>query len=72
LGSYFQRILPLLFKSSANTVLGNGVVRYMTSPITSGEPSWPRSTPVEKVQTGCRFFTFCVLIWLSVLYRWLA
>ena len=48
-------------------MLGNGVTMYITSPITSGPPSWPRSTPVEKVQAGWRLPTFSLLIWESVL-----
>ena len=52
-GSYFHRILPSWFRSSANTVLGNGAFRYMTLPMTSGSPSWPRSTPVENVHATC-------------------
>jgi len=31
--------LPSLFRSSANTVLGNGACTYITSPMTSGAPS---------------------------------
>ena len=33
-------------------MFGNGVWTYMTSPMTSGAPSWPRSTPVENVHAG--------------------
>src|SRR6476646_366208 len=40
------------------------------SPITSGPPSWPRSTPVEKVHATRRFLTFSLVICLSELYRW--
>ena len=47
-------------------MFGNGEWTYMTSPITSGAPSWPRSTPVENVHAGRRFLTLSLLIWLSV------
>ena len=46
-------------------MFGNGVLMYITSPITSGPPSWPRSTPVENVHLTCRFFTLSLLIWFS-------
>src|ERR1700687_481984 len=47
--SYFQMMLPFSFRSIANTVLGNGAYTYMVSPMLSGPPSCPRSTPVENV-----------------------
>ncbi len=68
-GSYFQRILPLSFRSNAKTLFGNGVCTYMTLPMTNGPPSCPRSTPVEKLQTGCSLDAFVALIWSSALYR---
>src|SRR5262249_395265 len=68
-GSYFHRICAFLLRSSANTLFGNGVWTYMTSPTTRGPPSWPRNTPVEKVQSGRRFLALSLLIWLSSLYR---
>ena len=37
---------------------GYGVTTYIVLPTTSGCPSWPRSTPVEKVHAACRFFAF--------------
>ncbi len=43
-------------------MFGNGVWTYITSPTTSGEPSWPRSTPVEKVQATCSLLTLPALI----------
>src|SRR4051812_44955204 len=36
-----------------------------------GDPSCPRSTPVEKSHDTCIFPTLFLLIWLSLLYRWL-
>src|SRR3954469_9673555 len=66
LGSYFQTIF-CVFRSIAKTLFGNGECRYIMSPITSGEPSWPRSTPVEKVQATCSLLTLPVLICLSLL-----
>src|SRR5262249_37384773 len=57
--------------SSANTLLGNGVCTYIVSPTTSGDPSWPRSTPVENIQAPCSLPTFWALICVSLLYRWL-
>ena len=48
-------------------MLGNGVWMYMVSPITSGPPSWPRSTPVENVHATCRSPTLSLLIWPSSL-----
>src|SRR3954471_7058041 len=55
----------------ANTLLGNGVCRYIVPFITSGDPSWPRSTPVENIHATCILPTFLVLICVSLLYRWL-
>src|ERR1700678_1349593 len=72
LGSYFQRILPSLLRSSAKTVFGNGAWRNITSPMTSGAPSCPRKTPVEKVQAGAILWTLSVLICLSSEYLVLA
>ena len=46
-------------------MFGNGVCTYIMLPMTSGEPSWPRSTPVENVQATCRSPTFSLLIWSS-------
>jgi hypothetical protein len=71
-GSYFQTILPSLARSSANTLFGNGVCTYIMLPTISGPPSWPRSTPVEKVHATCRSPTFSVLIWLRFEKRVLA
>ena len=65
-GVLLRLVLPLdrlrPSRSSAKTLLGNGVCMYIMSPITSGAPSWPRSTPVENVQATCILPTFCVLI----------
>ena len=47
-------------------MFGNGVWTYIMLPTTSGEPSWPRSTPVEKVQATWRFLTLEALIWSSL------
>ena len=47
-------------------MLGKGVWTYMMLPTTSGEPSWPRSTPVENVQATFRFLTLSRLIWSSL------
>src|SRR6185503_10186089 len=41
----------------------------MTGPTTSGLPSWARSEPVEKLQTGRSWATFAVDTWSSGLYR---
>src|SRR4051812_6461582 len=43
----------------------------MVPPTTSGEPSWPRSTPVENIQATCILPTFFLLICVNLLYRWL-
>ena len=40
---------------------------HRVTPITSGEPSWPRRTPVEKVHATCILPTLLVLICLSLL-----
>src|ERR1700739_975684 len=64
-GSYFQRILASLLRSSAKTGFGNGPCTYMTLPITSGPPSWPRRTPVENVHATCSLPTFWAVICLS-------
>ena len=42
-------------------MFGNGVWTYIMLPITSGEPSWPRSTPVEKVQATWRCLTLSLV-----------
>ena len=65
-GSYFQTIF-WVSRSIANTLFGNGECRYIMPSITSGEPSWPRSTPVEKVHATCILPTLPVLIWFSLL-----
>ena len=65
-GSYFHLIF-CVSRSIAKTLFGNGVCRYIVSPITSGEPSWPRSTPVENVHATCILPTFRVLICVSLL-----
>ena len=46
---------------------GNGVWMYIVSPMTSGEPSWPRSTPVDMVHATCSLPTLLALICLSSL-----
>ena len=46
-------------------MFGNGVCRNITSPMTSGAPSWPRRTPVEKVHAGASLWTLSALICLS-------
>jgi hypothetical protein len=43
-------------------MFGNGVWMYIVLPITSGPPSWPRSTPVENVQATRRSPTLSLLI----------
>src|SRR6478752_5051394 len=55
----------------ANTLLGNGVCRYIVPFITSGDPSCPRSTPVENIHATCILPTFFALICVRLLYRWL-
>jgi hypothetical protein len=42
-----------------------GVATNITPLLTIGGASWPSITPVEKVHTGVRFFTFEVVIWSS-------
>ena len=51
-GSYFH-LNDWSFRLTAYTLFGNGVCKYIVSPITSGEPSWPRSTPVDMVHATC-------------------
>ena len=46
-------------------MFGYGVTRYIVVPTTSGWPSCPCSTPVEKVQATFRFLTFAVVICVS-------
>src|SRR6478735_2806912 len=65
-GSYFHRIF-CVSRSIAKTLLGNGECRYILPSMTRGEPSCPRSTPVEKVHATCIFPTLPVLICLSLL-----
>src|SRR3954468_12102574 len=55
----------------AKTLFGNGVWMYIVPFTTRGDPSWPRSTPVENIHATCILPTFCLLIWSSLLYRWL-
>ena len=43
-------------------MFGNGVWTYIMLPMTSGPPSWPRSTPVENVQATCSLPTLAALI----------
>ena len=50
-------------------MFGKGVTRYMVEPTTSGWPSCPCSTPVEKVQATLRFLAFSLVISVSGLYR---
>src|SRR6188472_4504874 len=50
-------------------MLGNGVARYIVLPTTIGSPSWPRSTPVEKVHATFRFLTLSAVICPRSLYR---
>jgi hypothetical protein len=64
-GVYLQTIRPSCARSSAMTLFGNGVCTYIMFPMTSGAPSWPRSTPVEKVQATSRSPTFSLVIWSS-------
>src|SRR5436190_16889191 len=49
-------------------MFGNGVARYIVLPTTIGSPSWPRSTPVEKVHATFRFLTLSVVICPRSLY----
>ena len=35
-------------------MFGYGVTTYIVPPTTSGAASWPRSTPVENVETSVR------------------
>src|SRR6185503_15009909 len=49
-------------------MLGNGVARYIVLPTTIGSPSWPRSTPVEKLHATFRFLTLSVVICPRSLY----
>src|SRR4249920_2237796 len=49
-------------------MLGNGVARYIVLPTTIGSPSWPRSTPVEKVHATFRFLTLSAVICPRSLY----
>src|SRR5439155_13022038 len=70
LGSCFGSYFHLIFWSSrlsANTLLGNGLCTYIVSPTTNGPPSWPRSTPVEKVHATVRFLALSLLICFSSL-----
>src|SRR6218665_2521316 len=45
-------------------MFGKGVCTYMMPPTTRGPPSWPCSTPVEKVQAAFKSLTFLRLIWV--------
>jgi hypothetical protein len=45
---------------------------YIVSPTTIGAASWPRSTPVEKVQASRRFCTLSAVISARLLNRVLA
>src|SRR6185369_5108841 len=50
-------------------MFGYGVARYIVLPTTIGSPSWPRSTPVEKVHATFRFLTLSAVICPRSLYR---
>src|SRR3954451_17935212 len=63
---------PGCVRSSAYTVLGQGVTMYMVLFTTMGAASRPRSVPVENVHASFRFCTLPVLIWSSPLNRVLA
>jgi hypothetical protein len=52
--------------------LGYGVTTYIVFATTSGWPSCPRSTPVEKAHATLRFAAFCGVMDASSLYRELA
>ena len=54
LGLVLPDDLAVSSRSSAYTMFGNGVCTYIMLPITRAQPSWPRSTPVEKVQATFR------------------
>jgi thiazole synthase ThiGH ThiG subunit len=56
-------------RSSAYTVCGYGVTRYIVSPITSGAASWPLSLPVGKLNASFSVPTLPALIWSSGLKR---
>src|SRR4051812_16950715 len=72
-GSYAHLIGgPGLVRSSANTLLGNGVVRYIVPPTTRGAPSCPLLTPVAKAHRKRRFLTLLALMSERRLYRVLA
>src|SRR5215467_10006503 len=49
-------------------MFGYGVARYIVLFTTIGSPSWPRSTPVEKVHATFRFFTLSAVICPRSLY----
>jgi hypothetical protein len=69
-GRYFHlRGKPGCVRSRAYATFGYGVIRYIVLPTTRGCPSWPRSTPVEKVHETCRLFAFAGVIWARLLYR---
>ena len=72
LGSYFHLMMPSLARSTAKTLLGNGVEKYIVSPMTIGAPSCPRSTPVDMVQATWRSPTLSRVIWSSSEKRVLA
>src|SRR5687768_6897352 len=67
-GSYFH-LNDWSLRFTAYTLFGNGVCTYMVSPMTRGEPSWPRSTPVDIVHATCRLPTLLALISFRSLYR---
>src|ERR687888_370656 len=70
LGSYCHLIgAPGFVRSNAYRMLGQGVTRYIVSPTTSGGPSCPALTPVEKVHATPICFTLLGVISFSEVKR---
>src|SRR5690606_41507827 len=66
LGLYIHLIgAPGFVRSSAYTMFGNEVTKYIVLLTTSRAPSSPFSVPVENVQATFRSLTFWVLSWSS-------
>src|SRR4029078_9211140 len=69
-GRYFHLSgKPGCVRSSAYATFGYGVMTYIVLPTTSGCPSWPRNTPVEKVHETWRFFALAGVICERLLKR---
>ena len=65
LGLIFPEDLAVVVEVERKNGVRERRMKNITSPMTSGAPSWPRKTPVENVHAGASLRTFSALICLS-------